>query len=322
MEAYRCSWRLVVLLSAIAAVPLGPMPAWGQASLRPSPSPLAPPDSSRPTFDTAEPRYDGNQPGSRAGATVVAEVDGQAITLGDVGDAVRSLPASVASMPFDILMPTILDQLVQRAALAARARQAGVDELPEVRRRVQAAAEQTLVNEYLNHAIADRISEAEVLARYRRDDAGKPGPDEVRVRVIMLLTEAEAAAIITELRGGADFATVAKRVSRDPTAAAGGDLGFTARDTLTPEIGAVAFALPVGQYSAYPVRSGGAWFVVQAAERRQQPTPPFSVVRAQIQQAMMKEALPSNVRDALATVTVRTYDVGGRATQDGRTQDR
>ncbi|MGE0416103.1 MAG: peptidylprolyl isomerase [Acetobacteraceae bacterium] len=286
--------------------------ALAQTAPKPGSSPLAPGDLSKPAFDTATPVYGSGQKARDGGGTVVADVDGKAITLGDIGEAIRGLPPSVAALPFQTLFPSVLSQLIRREALVIRARRLGIDENPDVRRKMRIASDQVLADALLNTEVAKTISEDALLDRYRRDYAGKPGEDAVRVGVIMVPTEAQATTIIAELARGADFAMVAKRDSKDSTAPAGGDLGFVTRSGLTPEIGAVAFALPVGQVSAYPVRSGGAWFVVKATERHAQPTPAYATVRGQIMKDLLREAVPEVVQQTLADVAVREYAISGQ----------
>ena len=132
--------------------------------------------------------------------------------------------------------------------------------------------------------------------------------------MIMVPTEQEATDIIAELQKGADFATVAKRSSKDTTAPAGGDVGFVVRDGLTPEVGAVVFSMLPGQITPYPVQSVGAWFVLKVEERRTQTTRPFSVVRESLRQEMLREGVADVVKAAMADVTVREYDVTGKET--------
>lgn len=303
--------KLRVLMVLVGLVGSGT--AWGQASLRPGASPAAPGDMSKPSFDTSTPRYDSMLP-NRPGTTVIAEVDGRAITLADIGEAIRLLPPSVAAMPFENLLPLVLDRLVQREALVARARAQGLDEDPEMKRRIRSLSETALTNELLQREGAKRITQAALLERYRNDYAGKPGPTEVKARAIMVPTESEAMALIEELRGGADFAAVARRASKDTTQPAGGDLGWVTREGLTPEIAAVTFALAPGQVTAFPVRSGGSWFIVKVEDRRQAPTPSFPVARPRIQERMLAEIVPDIVRQALADATLRYYTMNGRET--------
>jgi len=278
------------------------------------PSPVAPGDLSKPVFDTSTPVYGTLLDGSKAASTIVAEVEGRAITLGDVGDVIKGLPPQVGRLPFETLFPNVLDQLVRQAALVVRAQQQGMDEDPVVRRHVKAAADKALASEFLDREISKGITESALLERYNRDVAGRPGAEEVRARVISVYSEKEARDLIAEIRGGADFAAVARRASKDQSAPNGGDVGFNMRDDLAPEVSAVAFALPVGEMTAYPVRAANAWFIVKVEERRQLPTPSFAMVREALTRIMLREAVVPEADAALASLKVREYSVTGKET--------
>src|SRR5207302_6544557 len=64
-----------------------------------------------------------------------------------------------------------------------------------------------------------------------------------------------AAAVFARLKAGADFADVAKEVSRDGTAKDGGDLGTLKKGELADEIESQILALAPGQ-SSEPFRTG------------------------------------------------------------------
>ena len=97
------------LLALVLAGGIGGGVAWAQAPIRPVPSPAAPGDLSAPAFDTKAAVYDNKSPLTKSASTVVAEVEGRAITLGDVGDAIRALPPSLAQLPFETLFPHVVD---------------------------------------------------------------------------------------------------------------------------------------------------------------------------------------------------------------------
>lgn len=279
--------------------------------VRTSASPLRPGDTSRPMFNTSEPQYAPGNEAARHASTVVAEVDGRTITLGEVGDEISRMPASIAAMPFEALFLSVVDQLTRREGLAIRAQQLGLEQDPVIRRRMKAASDMVLGNEMLRQEITASITERMLQERYERDFAGRPGPEEVRARVIMVPSEAEAQALINELRAGADFATIARRASKDTTAKVGGDLGYMRQADLNPEVGALAFSMPVGQVNALPLRRAGSWFIVKVEDRRKQPTPTFQAVRKQLMDAMVRERVPSTVAGLLTHVTVRKYDMNG-----------
>jgi peptidyl-prolyl cis-trans isomerase C len=291
---------------------LWPASVLAQSGLKPDASPLAPGDLKRPIFDTRTPSYGAAGEQAKTAMTVVAEVDGRAVTLGDVADAIAELPPTVKNLPFANLYPTIVEQLVRQQALVIRAQHRALDEDPVVRRKIKAVSDRILGDELLKAEASRSITEAALLQRYNRDVAGKPGPEEVHVRVIMMPTEQDATSIIADLRAGADFAALAKRSSKDVTAPGGGDAGFVRLDQLTSELGSVVFATQPGQFTPFPVRSMGSWFVLKVEERRHQPALAFSLVREELRQTMIREAASEVVAAALADVTVREYDMTGK----------
>ena len=70
----------------------------------------------------------------------------------------------------------------------------------------------------LSKEVGPPVTDAAVQARYDQEIAGKPGEEEVHARHILVENEAEAKKIIAELKGGADFAALAKQYSKDPAA--------------------------------------------------------------------------------------------------------
>jgi peptidyl-prolyl cis-trans isomerase C len=308
--------RKIVFLLLIALA----TPAIAMAQPGPDPSPFAAGDLKRPIFDTQTSVPNPTNQQEKSASTVVAEVDGRAITLGDVANAIAELPSSVSALPFNDLFPSILEQLVRQQALVIRAQQQALDEDPAIRRKAKAAADRVMANELLHQEISAKITEKALLERYDRDFANKPGPDEVHVRVMMLPTEDAAQAVIAELKTGADFAALAKKSSQDPTASVGGDLGYMRLESLNPEVGAVAFSLPPGQFTPFPFRSAGAWFILKVEDRRHRATPPFAEVRERLVQTMLREGVGDIVTKALAAVTIREYSINGKENVPERLQ--
>jgi peptidyl-prolyl cis-trans isomerase C len=312
---------LVLLVSTFLCF-AGSRAVVAQTDTKSAPSPVAPGGLSKPVFDTKTPVYDPVAGLDNAASNLVAEVEGRPITMGDVGDAIRALPPGLAGLPFETLYPTVLEQLIQQQALVVHAQRLGVDEEPTIRRKVRSAGVQQLAEEYMRRELAANITEEALLNRYNRDIAGRPGEEEVKARVILTDTEQEAVAVIAELRGGADFALVARRTSKDTTAAGGGDLGFNPRERMSPEVGAVAFALPPGQVAPYPVRGTAGWFVVKVEERRQEPTPAFASVRDQLKQIMLREGVAALAAAAVQDLKVRRYNFTGTEIEVEKPEER
>lgn len=243
---------------------------------------------------------------------VVASVNGQPIHLSDLQNAAQSLPENLRGAPPKTLYPLLLDQLIDGRALAAEARKTGLDKDPAVQRQMTDAADRALESAMLSKEVSPSITDAAVRARYDKDIAGKPGEEEVHAKHILVDSEDQAKKIIAELKGGADFAALAKQYSKDPTAAQqGGDLGFFKKDEMVPEFADAAFALQPGQISPEPVHTQFGWHVILLVERRRAPAPTFEQARDELRQEMIKEGVKKAVTQARADVSVEKFNLDG-----------
>ena len=291
--------RLRILLGATGAALLAHL-AVAQAAEQDAPAAASPGGSINPA-----------DPSNRGPDPMMAEVDGRAIHLSEVGDAVRALPGGGGNNSFEALYPLVLGRLVERTVLVLRAQGEGVADDPVVRRHMQEAADQALEDDYLRHVTMSHITEQALLARYAVEIKGKPGPEEVRAWVILMPTESAAAEVIAKLAAGADFDTLARQVSKDASSATGGDLGFVRREGLSPELGAVLFELRPAEVAPYPVRTAAGWFVLKAEARRQAATPTFAEARDGLVDEMAREQAGSVAHEALKQSVVHLYNLNG-----------
>ncbi|HME24463.1 MAG TPA: peptidylprolyl isomerase [Acetobacteraceae bacterium] len=243
---------------------------------------------------------------------IVAKVDGQPIHLSDLKDAAQGLPENVRGMPPQTLFPMLLDQLIDGRALVAEARKSGLDKDPTVQRQVTAAEDRALQTAMLNKEVGPSVTEDAVHARYDQEFAGKQGEEEVHAKHILVDSEAEAKKIIGQLKGGGDFAALAKQYSKDPAGAQqGGDLGFFKKDEMVPEFATAAFALQPGQVSPEPVHSQFGWHVILLVERRRAEPPNFAAARDELRQKMIQEGVQKAVTKARASASVERFNLDG-----------
>jgi peptidyl-prolyl cis-trans isomerase C len=243
---------------------------------------------------------------------VVAKVDGQPIHLSDLTDAAQALPENLRGMPAQSLYPMLLDQLIDGRALIAEARKSGLDKDPTVQRQVVAAEDRALQTAVLSKEVGPGVTDEAVHARYDQDVAGKQGEEEVHAKHILVDNEAEAKKIIGQLKGGGDFAALAKQYSKDPSGAQqGGDLGFFKQDDMVPEFAAAAFALQPGQVSQQPVHSQFGWHVIMLVERRRAEAPSFEQARDELRQKMIQEGVQKAVAQARAAASVEKFNLDG-----------
>ena len=242
---------------------------------------------------------------------VVARVDGSEIRLSDIQESIQNLPAEYRNMPPQQLYPALIEQLVDRKAVAVLAHKEGLDKDPAVPRQMARAAEEALQSALFHREIGPLVSEQAVRARYDRDVAGKPGEPEVHARHILVASEADAIAIIAELKKGGDFAAIAKSHSSDPAAAEGGDLGWFKQGDMLPEFSAAAFALKPGEVTDKPVHTSYGWHVIRVEERRVAAPPSFEQARDELRSHMIQEGVQKLVANARAGVKVEKFNADG-----------
>jgi peptidyl-prolyl cis-trans isomerase C len=248
----------------------------------------------------------------RSADTVVAEVGPHTITWGNIADSIRAMPPIVGNVPFPALYQRVATQLVEQEALVLRGERAGLDKDPAVRRRQQNAADQALAADVLRRSLAPNLTDQALRETYNTLVAHKPGPEEVRARIIVVESREQADGLIQRLAKGADFAGLAREFSNDGTAADGGDLGYVRLDMVSPEIGSVMFALAPGQATAYPVKSHNLWFIVRVEARRQPPAPTFEAARGALQQDVGHAGAAEVMREAVKLAPVTYYGLTGR----------
>jgi peptidyl-prolyl cis-trans isomerase C len=242
---------------------------------------------------------------------VVARVDGAEIRLSEVAEQAQRLPEQFRSMPPQILFPLLIDQMISERVLTQAARQAGLQDSPELRRQMARIEEQLLQQALIGREIEAQVTEASLRARYQREILDKPAEAEVRARHILVQTESEARAIIAALGRGADFAATAKERSRGPGAAEGGDLGFFKKEEMPEALAEVAFALSPGQVAAEPVRTQFGWHVVKVEERREQPRPSFEEAEPGLRRAASEEVAETLVERLRSQARIERFGLDG-----------
>lgn len=119
------------------------------------------------------------------------------------------------------------------------------------------------------------VSDAEVQARQEqlRQAIGQPEAllAQIYLPVDDPLREAEvreaAERLVTQIRGGANFAALAQQFSQDPSAAKGGDIGWVPLSTLEPEVREVVAATEDNRLTD-PIRSAAGYTIMLVRDQR------------------------------------------------------
>ncbi|MGC8477586.1 MAG: peptidylprolyl isomerase [Acetobacteraceae bacterium] len=236
---------------------------------------------------------------------VLATVNGTPIRQSAIDATIARLPPNLRAMPAAQLDPLVLQRMIDARALVIEAKKEKLADQPAVKAEIAAATDEVLENALLTQEVKPQISTAALKALYEKTIAGKPGPEEVHARHILVPTKAEAEKIIAKLNQGADFATLAKKYSKDPGAADGGDLGFFKKSDMVPAFSAAAFALKPGTYTKTPVHTQFGWHVIEVLARRRAPAPSFAEAEPGLRQQVLRSAIRQTIAKARAGVTVK-----------------
>ena len=130
------------------------------------------------------------------------------------------------------------------------------------------------------------VTDKDLQAYYNAHKSQFVTQDSRTVRHILVKNKALADKLYAQLKGGADFATLAKKYSIDKgSAAQGGQLTISKGETV-PEFESTAFRLKTGEL-AKPVKSQFGWHVIQAVSPITKASfVPFAKVKAQIKQQL------------------------------------
>ncbi|EJM99223.1 peptidylprolyl isomerase [Phyllobacterium sp. YR531] len=220
---------------------------------------------------------------------VLATIAGSDITVADVDQISADLDPQFARLPDDQRRLAALAAIIDIKSLAAKAEAEKLDQTPEFKARVAFLKDRALHNDYFKQQVVDKISDADVRARYDKEMAAMPPQNEVRARHILVKTKEEAEAIIKQLDGGASFEDVAKEKSTDGSAAQGGDLGYFGAGQMVPEFEKAANELEIGKYTKVPVQTQFGFHVIKLEDKRVQQPPAFEQVKEQVKSILIRE---------------------------------
>jgi peptidyl-prolyl cis-trans isomerase C len=184
------------------------------------------------------------------------------------------------------------EEVILREIFVQEAEKRGIRSQPDYRAQVELATQTILIRELFNDfQRRNPVTDAEIKAEYDKFAASNAG-QEYRARHILVATEAEAKALITQIKGGAPFEQLARTRSIDSgSGQAGGDLDWAGADVFVPEFSTAMVALAKGQMTEAPVQSQFGWHIIRVDDIRQASLPSIDELRPQIEQTLQQQKL-------------------------------
>ena len=224
---------------------------------------------------------------------VLARIGTTTITSQTLNERLKELPSFQQSAYTSAEgKKQFLDNMVNEEIMYQAALDKGLANDPDVARKVRDMRRRELIEAYYTRYIQDAAQpdSADIAKYYHEHTAEFTEPDEVKVRHILVKTEAEAKKIRADIVSGkTTFETAAREFSTDAASKGQAGLvnGYVSAGLpvgplgVLPEFTKAAFALDVGQVSE-PVKTTAGWHLIKVEEKKASHLRPLAEVKDQI----------------------------------------
>ncbi|KVQ71429.1 peptidylprolyl isomerase [Burkholderia multivorans] len=247
-------------------------------------------------------------------AAIVATVNGTPITQAEIDTILR------ASRQPDTpqLRQAIKNELITRVLIQQAAEKANYGDKPEVQAAMQAAKTIAETQLYLKDNVKpELVTDAQVKARYDAIVASL-GKDEYKPRLIVVRDAATAATVLSELKAGKSFESLARQYSIAPSRDSGGELPWVSFKTPATEgkTGGLPVAvaqalekLPVGAVTVDSIPADALRVIVKLDAKRTTQVPSFNqaqaTIRRQLETLALEKASAQFVGTLLKNATIQ-----------------
>ena len=239
-----------------------------------------------------------------AQAQNLAVVNGKPIPLTRVDALAQQFARSGRPITPD-MMEELKKAVVDRELLVQEAQKQGLDASADFKAQMEFTRDSLLIRDLVAAFQKNNpVTDAEVQAEYDKFAAANAGK-EYRARHILVEKEAEAKAIIAQLKKGAKFDAIAKKQSKDPGSGAnGGDLDWAAPGNYVKEFSEAMVGLKKGKYTEVPVQTQFGWHVILLEDIREAQLPKIDEIKPQITQQLGQQKLMKFQEDLRAKAKI------------------
>lgn len=218
-----------------------------------------------------------------------------------------------------------LTSMVQLRVISDIAREKGIDEIPEVKARIEVLLNDLLSKEFMKREVLTKISitEEDIRSYYKANSDSYTEPETVRARHILVSVPAnaeenvkqearkKAEAVLERIRSGEDFAKLATELSDDAgSKEKGGDVGFFQKGRMVKPFEDAAFSMKKGELSGL-VETKFGFHIIRVEERKEAQLKPFDGVKEEIRATLTnlfeKEKTTEYVDEAMKKAGVKYY---------------
>jgi peptidyl-prolyl cis-trans isomerase C len=218
-----------------------------------------------------------------------------------------------------------LTSMVQLRVISDIAREKGIDEIPEIKARIEVLVNDLLSKELIKREVMAKISitEEDMRSYYKANSESYTAPETIRARHILVRVPAnaeenikqeagkKAEGILERIKSGEDFAKLATELSDDAgSKEKGGDVGFFQRGRMVKPFEDAAFSMKKGEVSGL-VETKFGFHIIRVEDRKEAQLKPFDGVKEEIRAALTnlfeQEKTTEYVDEAMKKAGVKFY---------------
>jgi len=135
---------------------------------------------------------------------------------------------------------------------------------------------------------SEKVSGKDIKNYYEKNKEQFKDPEQMKISLILVKDKAKANKILSDIKGGADFAEQAKANSEDPSKDKGGDIGFRRVDEFPPSDAEMLKKLKIGEVSDVADNSGS-YIIYKVEDKKDAKQKNFDEVKKEIKQRLLLE---------------------------------
>ncbi len=238
-----------------------------------------------------------------AAGSTLAKVNGVAIPQ-SMGDALLAAQKAQGAPDSAELKNAVREELIRRELLVQEAKKAGLDKKPDLAAQAEAARQDVLIRAYVQQFVKKTPVSDEQLKKQYETIKAQLGATEYKARHILVKEEADAKAIIANLKKGAKFEELAKQSIDPGSKDNGGDLGWASAGNFVKPFSDAMVALSKGKYTEAPVKTDFGYHVIQLDDSRPLTVPAFEEIKPRLLQQAQGQAINKMVEALRAKAKV------------------
>lgn len=308
-----------LLRSALVLLAVAALAACGEVTGTGDPNVAATVNGSEVTIAEVEERFEqakkqpqvaqqlAEDPDGRYGKEIQAQILSQLVVAQLLEQWADELGVEASDEEVEDERTALIEQMGGEEAFDSAVKESGLSE-KEVTETIR---QRVLQNKITEEVAGDaEVTDEEIAAFYEENKATRFG-SKARARHILVKTKPEADRILKQLKGGADFAKIAKTESTDPgSGAKGGDLGEFGPGQMVPAFEEAVFSSEVGEITG-PVKTEFGFHIIEVTEKTDGPEleEVSDEIRDELQEGakgeLLQKRLQERTKEAEVTVNPR-----------------